>query len=70
MKNFVKNVNFRKGLTMKRFNGHLRMTYNTNTKKIEIDPDRFICLLVTYKQISEDVRLRMIKEIKQLARED
>ena len=55
---------------MKRFNGHLRMTYNTKTKKIEIDPIRLMHLLVAYKQISKDARLLMIEEIKQLARED
>ncbi len=55
---------------MKRFNGHLRITYNTETKKIEVDPTRFMHLLVAYKQISEDARLTMIKEIKQLAREE
>ena len=55
---------------MKRFNGHLRITYNTKTKKIEIDAERFICLLVTYKQISKDARVQMLKEIRQIARED
>lgn len=55
---------------MKRFNGHLRITYNTETKKIEIDPTRLIYLLVAYKQIAKDARLLMIEEIKQLARED
>ena len=55
---------------MKRFNGHLQVTYNTKTNKIEIDPRRFIYLLIAYRQMSENARLLMLKEIKQLARED
>ena len=66
----MKKMKNRKGLTMKRFNEHLRITYNTLTKKIEIDPSRFILLLITYRKISEDARLLMLEEIRQIARED
>ena len=55
---------------MKRFNGHLRITYNTLTKKIEIDPSRFMSLLIGYRQMSENARILMLKEISQIARED
>jgi hypothetical protein len=55
---------------MKRYNGHLGITYNTRTKKIEIDPSRLIYLLIAYRKISENARILIIKEIKQIARED
>lgn len=55
---------------MKKFNSHLQITYNPKTNKIEIDPNRFTYLLVAYKQMPEDVRLRMIKEIKQFVKEN
>ena len=55
---------------MKRFNGHLRITDKTVTNKIEIDPTRFILLLITYRKISEDARLLMLEEIKQITKED
>ena len=54
---------------MKRFNGHLRITYNTQTKKIEIDPSRLIFLLIGYRQMSENARILILEEIKQIARE-
>jgi hypothetical protein len=66
----VKSVNFKKGLIVKKFNGHLQITYNTKTKKIEIDPRRFIYLLIAYEQMSEKAKLLILKEIKQITRED
>jgi len=55
---------------MKRFNGHLQITYNTKTNKIEIDPKRFISLLIGYRQMSENARVLILKEIRQIAREN
>ena len=55
---------------MKRFNGHLHITYNTETKKIEIDPKRFMLLLVGYAQMAQSARILMLQEIRQLSRED
>lgn len=66
----MKKMKNRKGLTMKRYNGHLRITYNTRTKKIEIDPSRLISLLIGYRQISENARILILKEVRQIARED
>lgn len=60
----------RKGLIMKRFNSHLQITYNTKTNKIEINPRRFIYLLIGYKQMSENARLLVLEEIRQITRED
>lgn len=54
---------------MKRYNGHLEITYNTHSKKIEIEPSRFICLLVGFTQISDNAKTLILKEIKQLTRE-
>lgn len=55
---------------MKRFNSHLQITYNTKTNKIEINPRRFIYLLIGYKQMSENARLLVLEEIRQITRED
>ena len=61
---------WQKEVTMKRFNGHLQITYNTKTKKIEIDPKRFMLLLVGYAQMAQSARTLMLQEIRQLSRED
>lgn len=50
---------------MIKYNKTLKIYYNTETNRIELEPSRLLFLLCTYRKRPEDVREKILKEIRE-----